>query len=60
MAHAAQSSQILVVSHSAALAEALDVEGAATRLELEKELGETLVDGGVEGGGEPRWEWPKR
>ncbi|HEX4739166.1 MAG TPA: AAA family ATPase [Allosphingosinicella sp.] len=56
MARAARTSQILVVSHSAALAEALDVEGAATRLELSKELGETVVEGGEP----PRWEWPKR
>ncbi|HEX5182951.1 MAG TPA: AAA family ATPase [Allosphingosinicella sp.] len=56
MAHAARSSQILVVSHASALAEALDVEGAATRLVLAKMLGETEV----EGAGDPCWEWPKR
>jgi len=56
MARAARASQILVVSRSAALAEALDIEGAATRLELAKELGETIVEGGED----PRWEWPRR
>ncbi len=55
IARAAQASQIVVVSHSESLAEALAEEGA-TGLVLSKELGETLVDGGED----TRWEWPKR
>ncbi|GGO95749.1 AAA family ATPase [Stakelama pacifica] len=52
--HAARTTQIVVVSHSQALVDALD-EGQ--RITLEKRLGETVT-----GGSDvmPRWNWPSR
>ena len=56
IADAATRSQVIVVTHSARLADALE---AATRIELVKSMGQTLVDGqGVLD--EPMWTWPKR
>jgi predicted ATPase len=57
IAGAATRSQVIVVSHSAALIAAL--ESSATRIELDKPFGETTVRG--QGAlDEPAWNWPKR
>jgi predicted ATPase len=56
IARAAEGSQVLVVTHSEALAKALSREGEALRLTLTKELGETLVDQDET----PSWTWPAR
>ena len=56
IARASERSQVLVVSHAAPLIEVLDIEHGALRLELRKELGETVVDGAEA----PAWSWPKR
>lgn len=56
IAQAAQRSQVIVVSHAAALVDALETGANCTRYELKKELGETIIDG-ID---RPRWEWPKR
>ncbi len=55
IAAAARAGQILVVSHSAALAGALAAEGALAH-ELRKDTGETVVDLDDT----PPWAWPKR
>ena len=55
IARAAQGGQVLVVSHSGALAGALAAEGARTHA-LRKEMGETVVDLDDT----PPWAWPKR
>ncbi len=55
IARAARDTQILVVSHAAALVAALEREGAA-RITLEKRLGETLAPDHDP----PSWTWPKR
>ncbi|MFS0753879.1 AAA family ATPase [Noviherbaspirillum sp. 1P10PC] len=52
-------SQIVVVSHSTRLVAALEREGGATTIALEKEYGETLVQG-VHTLEQPSWRWPKR
>ena len=54
---AARESQVIVVSHSAALIAAL--EATASRIELEKRVGETTVvgQGALD---EPAWSWAKR
>lgn len=58
IAQAAQNSQVIVVSHSRRLVDALDGE-RASRIELEKHTGETrVVDQGILD--EPAWHWPKR
>lgn len=55
--NASARSQVVVVTHSQALAAAMG--DAAARVELEKDLGETVVAGqGVLDG--PSWHWPKR
>lgn len=56
IAAAADSTQVIVVSHAAALIDALP---NATRIELEKQTGETrmLGQGALD---EPPWHWPKR
>ncbi len=56
IARASEVSQIIVVSHAAALVEELTMENGAAMLRLRKELGETVVDD-VEA---PAWSWPKR
>ena len=56
LARAAGRGQVVVVSHSAALIEALREERAVQEVRLEKSFGETRapdVDA-------PRWSWPKR
>lgn len=55
IARAAHTTQILVVSHAAALVAALEREGAA-RITLDKRLGETLAPDHDP----PSWVWPKR
>ncbi|PCJ96204.1 MAG: ATP-binding protein [Hyphomicrobiales bacterium] len=56
IAKAAQTSQILVVSHAASLVEALEESTQCLRYDLVKELGETRVDGAEQ----VPWKWPKR
>jgi predicted ATPase len=56
IARAAETTQIIVVTHAQALASALSDAGDARELTLYKDLGETLVDQDER----PRWEWPKR
>lgn len=53
---ASRRSQVVVVSHAAPLVEALSKEPTCNRIELKKELGETLAPD-IE---EPRWAWPSR
>lgn len=55
IARAAQATQILVVSHAAALVGSLEREGAAL-ITLDKRLGETLAPDHDP----PSWVWPKR
>ncbi|KMO21282.1 AAA family ATPase [Methylobacterium platani] len=55
VARAAESTQVLVVSHAAPLVAALERQGAA-RITLEKRLGETLAPDHDP----PSWAWPKR
>lgn len=56
VAVAAERTQIVVVSHAAALVSALE-EARAARIGLEKSFGETIADFDDD---RPRWEWPKR
>jgi predicted ATPase len=56
VAQAAKRSQIVLVSHAAALVEALDAEPNSRRIVLRKELGETLVEDHPP----PAWTWPSR
>jgi len=53
---ASERCQIIVVSHAAKLVEALDRHHETLRIELRKELGETVVDQV----GRPDWKWPTR
>lgn len=53
---AAGRAQVVVVSHAAALVEALDALPGARRFTLEKRLGETVVEGEAALG----WAWPER
>ena len=57
--HAAQDTQIWVVSHSARLVAALTEDPQCRSIVLEKELGETRIAGqsSLE---QPPWEWPPR
>jgi len=48
-----------VVSHAPVLVESLQEEGALVHLELDKDLGETFVQGLGQFDGPP-WHWPKR
>lgn len=52
--HAAQSTQMIVVSHSDALVNALTDQPGTAQVLLEKELGETVVHNNDE----PFWHWP--
>ncbi len=54
IAHAAQSTQMIVVSHSDALVNALTNQPSIAQVLLEKELGETVVHNTDE----PSWHWP--
>jgi predicted ATPase len=53
---AAAHTQIVVVTHAAALISALGPAAEATQMVLEKELGETVVRGDER----PAWSWPSR
>ena len=56
IAVAARQCQIIVVTHSDALAEAISGEGECKRIGLKKQLGETVVVDNEE----PGWVWPSR
>jgi predicted ATPase len=59
IAAGAERTQVVVVSHSRALIDALTRDDKATRIELVKDLGETQVEG--QGRFDhPPWQWPKR
>ncbi|MEM9473001.1 MAG: AAA family ATPase [Pseudomonadota bacterium] len=53
---AAETSQVIVVSHAGALVDALNLQSGIASYELKKELGETIVDGTEK----PKWDWPVR
>jgi len=56
IAKASERSQVLVVSHSRELVDALEAAAPTNRITLEKELGETHV----RDNDPPPWEWPSR
>ena len=56
IAQAAMRSQIIVVSHSPTLIAALEADGAATHIVLDKQFGETSVANAEP----PGWTWPTR
>lgn len=56
LARAARDGQIVIVSHSAALIEAIRKEGGADEIRLEKSFGETTAPDSDA----PPWVWPKR
>lgn len=56
LVRASEQCQIIVVSHASKLVEALDRHSETLRIELRKELGETIVDQA----GRPDWKWPDR
>ncbi len=56
IAQAAETTQVIVVSHAEELVSALSEQRDCARYTLRKELGETVLDD-VE---PPRWSWPKR
>ena len=59
IAAGAERTQVVVVSHSRQLIDALATDAEPTRIELVKDLGETRVDG--QGRFDrPSWQWPKR
>lgn len=59
IAAGAERTQVVVVSHSRQLIDALAHDAKPTRIELVKELGETRVEG--QGRFDrPPWQWPKR
>ena len=53
---AATRSQVVVVSHAAALVSALEADADCAQIVLEKEFGETLVRNSTP----PQWTWPSR
>ena len=53
---ASKRSQVVVVSHAAALVAALDADAECRQIVLEKELGETVVRDSTP----PDWTWPSR
>jgi predicted ATPase len=57
--HAAESTQLVVVSHSQALIKALEENPKCGRLHLEKSFGETVLAGATLFN-TPKWEWPVR
>ncbi|MGH9759497.1 MAG: AAA family ATPase [Blastocatellia bacterium] len=59
IAHAAESSQVVVVSHASRLISALEDQADCHSMTLEKRLGETRVVGSAKWGG-PSWNWPSR
>lgn len=56
VAKAADTTQIIVVSHAAALVSTLADLPGCVRYELRKDLGETVIDGAED----VKWVWPKR
>jgi predicted ATPase len=56
---AALQTQIVVVSHARALIEALAIAPLCTRLQLQKEFGETTLEGATLFN-KPKWNWPTR
>lgn len=58
MLKAAERCQIVVVSHARPLVDALTLDAATTLVALEKQLGETTVQG--RGSAAPNWTWPSR
>jgi predicted ATPase len=56
---AASQTQIIVVSHAKVLIEALASESICTRLNLQKDFGETKLDGATLFN-TPKWNWPTR
>lgn len=56
IAQASNRSQVVVVSHAAALVSALDADADCRQIVLEKQLGETVVTEGTP----PDWTWPSR
>jgi predicted ATPase len=59
IAHAAEGTQLIVVSHSRPLIDALEEKRTCNRLHLEKSFGETVLAGATLFS-RPKWEWPKR
>jgi len=62
IAHAAQASQLIVVSHAARLLAAIEESPGALdlrRIELEKSFGETRI-ANLDAGDIPHWQWVKR
>jgi predicted ATPase len=56
---ASERTQIVVVSHSEPLIEALEKSATCQRIRLEKSFGETTIDGSTIFNA-PRWQWPTR
>ncbi len=56
---AASQTQIIVVSHAQALIEALAIAPLCSRLHLQKECGETTLEGATLFN-KPKWNWPAR
>ena len=56
IAQASKRSQVVVVSHAAALVSALDADADCRQIVLEKQLGETVIRDGTP----PDWTWPSR
>ncbi len=56
---AALQTQIVVVSHAQALIEALAIAPLCSRLQLQKEFGETTLEGATLFN-KPKWNWPTR
>ena len=59
IAHAAEQTQLIVVSHSQPLIESLGDDRKCNRLHLEKSFGETRLASATQFD-TPKWEWPKR
>lgn len=59
VAHTAEKTQLIVVSHSQSLIQALEQNSKCKRLHLEKSIGETVLAGAYLFNS-PKWEWPKR
>lgn len=59
IAHAAEQTQLIVVSHSQTLIQSLEQNSKCRRLHLEKSFGETVLAGATKFD-KPKWEWPKR
>jgi predicted ATPase len=57
--HAAEQTQLIVVSHSQPLIRALEQNDKCRRLHLEKSFGETVLAGATKFN-KAKWEWPKR